>query len=293
MLNTWRQRRAATGGTNNPRYCYSVWLRHLVTLLPFGFTIKGARIGELGPGDSIGIGLAGLLSGAEYYIGLDLLPFSARTDLERIFDEIVRMYMRKEPIPDNNEFPRMRPQLRSYEFPDYAIEWAGFSERVERIRSDIRTGLEHGRLVRYQAPWTSIAEIAPKSLDLIFSQAVLEYVVPADETYNAMSIWVKAGGYASHVIDLSAHYLSPFCNGHWAYSDWEWRLARGRREVFLNRMPLTTHLAYATNSGFDVLLLQKEYGSNALDVTDLSSQFRALNSEDLRTRGVMLVLRKR
>src|SRR5262249_4548609 len=160
-----------------------------------------------GPGDSIGIGLAGLLSGAEYYIGLDLLPFSARTDLERIFDEIVRMYMRKEPIPDNNEFPRMRPQLRSYEFQDYAIEWAGFSERVEGIGSDIRAGWEPGQLVGCQARWTSIAEIAQNSFDFIFSKAVFEYVAPADETYNAMSIWVKAGGYASHVIDLSAHYL--------------------------------------------------------------------------------------
>src|SRR2546426_12622447 len=64
-IDALRQRRASTGGTNNPRYCYSVWLRHLVTLLPFGFQIKGARIAELGPGDSIGVGLAALLSGAE------------------------------------------------------------------------------------------------------------------------------------------------------------------------------------------------------------------------------------
>src|SRR6185312_8607882 len=96
LVNNWRRRRASTGGTDNPRYCYSVWLRHLTTLQSCGFQVKGARVGELGPGDSIGIGLAALLSGAEYYIGLDMLPLSLKAHLEAIFDELARLYSRKE-----------------------------------------------------------------------------------------------------------------------------------------------------------------------------------------------------
>src|SRR5712692_896358 len=94
LINAWRLRHASTGGTDNPRYCYSVWLRHLVTLVPHGFHIKGARIGEFGPGDSVGTGLAALLSGAEHYVGLDLLPLSARANLESILDHLVRLYSR-------------------------------------------------------------------------------------------------------------------------------------------------------------------------------------------------------
>src|SRR5215467_13821096 len=63
-LNAWRIRRASTGGSNSARYCYSVWFRHLINLDSCGFKIKGARVAELGPGDSIGVGLAALLSGA-------------------------------------------------------------------------------------------------------------------------------------------------------------------------------------------------------------------------------------
>ena len=63
-LNAWRRHRATTGGSDSARYCYSVWLRHLRSLAPYGFRVKGAHVGELGPGDSIGIGLAALLSGA-------------------------------------------------------------------------------------------------------------------------------------------------------------------------------------------------------------------------------------
>src|SRR5262249_48598218 len=153
-----------------------------------------------------------LLSGAEHYIGLDMLPFSTKADLESIFDELVGLYSRKESIPDNGEFPRIRPQLQSYGFPDHAIEWTGFSERVGLIRSEIRKGLKRGRMIHYQAPWTSTDDLTSKSLDLIFSQAALEYIVPLNEVYSAMSVWLKPEGYASHVIDFSAHDLSPFWN---------------------------------------------------------------------------------
>jgi hypothetical protein len=53
VLNTWRVRHGGTGGSNSSRYCYAVWLRHLVTLDRYGFKIKDAVVGELGPGDSI------------------------------------------------------------------------------------------------------------------------------------------------------------------------------------------------------------------------------------------------
>src|SRR5205085_10193670 len=73
-LNALRVWRASTGGSDSPSYCYSAWLRHLLIVSPHGFRVEGARIGELGPGDSIGIGLAALLSGAAQYIGLDIVP---------------------------------------------------------------------------------------------------------------------------------------------------------------------------------------------------------------------------
>src|SRR5438552_1627919 len=117
VLNAWRLRRAATGGSDSPRYCYSAWLRHLVSLNTYGFRINDMRVGELGPGDSIGIGLSALLSGASQYVGLDIVPFSAEANLEGIFAELVNLYSRRESIPDSNEFPRLRPRLDSYEFP--------------------------------------------------------------------------------------------------------------------------------------------------------------------------------
>jgi hypothetical protein len=220
------------------------------------------------------------------------VPFSAKADLEYIFEELVQLYSRREPVPDHNEFPFVRPRLESYEFPNHLIDRDNFSSRAKNIRVELHRGLGSGQFVDYKAPWTSANEVATASLDLIFSQAVLEHVDGLEETYNAMSLWLKPGGYASHVIDFTAHGLSPFWNGHWAYSDWEWKSVRGRREYLLNRQPLSGHLACARRAGLEILQVHKDYGERGLDQSALSKQFQMLDREDLRTRGVVLILRK-
>src|SRR5207247_6110985 len=159
------------------------------------------------------------------------------------------------------------------------------------MRHEIRK-VSNSHMVNYKAPWNPKSDATPNLLDLFLAQATLEYVFPLEETYNAISKWLKPGGHCSHTINFSASYLSPFWNGQWAYSDWQWRLARGRREFFLNREPLSTHLDLSRKFGFDVLLLKKEPGTVGLRITDLSRRFRTLASEDLSTRGAMLVLRK-
>lgn len=292
ILDAVRQRRASTGGSNSARYCYSVWFRHLSTLDRYGFKIHGAQIGELGPGDSLGLGLATLLSGAARYVGLDIVSYPGRADLEGIFDEMLHMFSQRARVPDDAEFPRVRPQMDSYEFPSQLIDWTNFHAKAEEIRQQFRNGLNNSPLLGYRVPWMSLPNIAEASLDLIFSQAVLEHVDCLEETYRAMFAWLKPGGYASHVIDFNAHGRSPFWNGHWAYSDWQWRLVRGKREFLLNREPMSTHLSLAKKIGFEVLLLKKNQRSHGLEPTALASRFRRMDAEDAETSGVFIILRK-
>ncbi|MGE0826098.1 MAG: hypothetical protein AB7G75_01380 [Candidatus Binatia bacterium] len=292
IVNTWRQRRAATGGTNSARYCYAVWFRHLVTLSQYGFRITGAHVGELGPGDSIGTGLVTLLSGAERYTGLDVVPFSASANLLPFFHELVILYDQREPIPDREEFPFVRPILPSYDFPAHTVEWPTSAAKIALIQESVRNGINSAPLIRYYAPWTSSDGVAAGSLDLLFSQSVLQYVDALEDTYQAMFTWLKPGGFASHWIGFWAHQFSPYWNGHWAYADWQWRLVRGRRELLLNRQPLNVHLHYATKVGFEVLKQEREYASGGLPVRALSKKSQTFDGEDLQTRGAMVILRK-
>jgi hypothetical protein len=292
MLDRWRLQRASTGGSNSARYCYSVWLRHLSILGANGFRVTGARVGELGPGDSIGTGLAALLSGAKSYIALDVVPFSARADLLAIFQNLVALFSSRAAIPNHQEFPGVRPSLESYAFPYHLVDYSDFGSRVANLRRKLIERQYDNGFITYRVPWNSADVIDRSSLDLIFSQAALEHVDSLEATYQAMSTWLAPGGYASHVIDFSAHHLSPYWNGHWAYADFEWRLVRGRREFLLNREPLSTHLQFARESGLDVLQIVKNYDDSGLLQELLAPRFQNLTFEDRRTRGAVLVLRK-
>jgi len=54
---------------NSALYCYGVWIKHLTMLREYGETTIPNAIAEIGPGDSLGTGLAALLS--EHYHGHD------------------------------------------------------------------------------------------------------------------------------------------------------------------------------------------------------------------------------
>jgi hypothetical protein len=290
-LDRFRARRARTGGTGSARYCYSVWLRHLVGLRRHGLGAAPWDVAELGPGDSIGIGIAALLSGARRYVGLDVVRYSDRASWGRILDEMIPLFASRAAIPGENEFPEVRPPLPSYDFPDECLPPLDLSaERVRALRGEITDpGSARVRLV---CPWFAADQVEPSSIDVMYSQAVLEHVVDLDATYRAMFTWLKPGGYASHVIDFRAHHVSRRWNGHWRFPERLWRLAVGRREFVLNRRPVSYHLACIERAGFELLAKEVTRRHDGLSRRWLARPFRDFSDDDLHTSGAYVVLRK-
>ena len=64
-----------TGGASlDSKYCYAVWLRHLKNWADYND--KPAKVvAELGPGNSLGICFAALLSGTEKVYALDVVKY--------------------------------------------------------------------------------------------------------------------------------------------------------------------------------------------------------------------------
>ena len=279
-LAAWRARRGEHAAP--ARYCYAVWLRHLVLLAGHGFRPAGARVAELGPGQSLGVGLAALLCGAASYTGLDLVAHAARQDLAATLEALAALLGRGEPIPDEREFPLLRPRLDGYAFPDGL---------VDRSRIAARTAAVQEGLVAYHAPWR-LDDLAPGSLDLVLSQAVLQSVDDPGGAYRAMRAWLRPGGLGSHVLDLGAAGTAPWWNGHWAYTERQWRVVRGRRPYLLNRAPLGEHLALAARAGLEVVRVVREAAPGALPAERLAAPFRGLDDAERRTRRATVVLRR-
>jgi len=282
-----------TGGTNSARYCYSIWLRHLVMARQNGLNTWPKTVAELGPGDSIGIGLAALISGCEKYYAFDVVEHAESERNLSIFDELVGLYRNRAPIPGNDEWPRVIPRLEDHVFPsdildDDRMNTALDNTRLERIRNSVRDHRLEDSMIEYMAPWYEAGVLKPNSVDMIYSQAVLEHVDDLKTAYSTMSTWLNPTGFLSHTIDFGSHGFSDEWNGNWAYSDWIWKLIRGKRPYLLNREPCSTHLKMIEDEGFELVCNVRSKSESRLSAIQLAPRFRSISPDDLVTNGVFV-----
>ena len=234
-----------TGGTDSARYCYAVWMRHLCKATGRRDSPVPNSLAELGPGDSLGFGLAAILSGTETYLAFDVVPYANPEQNLRVLDELIDLFQRREPIPGEAEFPRVF-RLDSYAFPHELLPEERLNVSLDPARLEVVRALvagtagnsADGLTIRYEPAWTDVSSVAHGTVEMVCSQAVLEHVDALDMAYGAMRRWLVPGGLMSHQIDFTSHETARVWNGHWTFSDREWRLIRGRRSWFLNRQPL-------------------------------------------------------
>jgi SAM-dependent methyltransferase len=277
-----------TGGTVSARYCYSVCLRHLSFLHRSGLPASFETAAELGPGDSLGIGLAALLCGAERYLALDVVHYADIVRNLQIFEELTALFRTRTPIPDEVEFPLVRPRLASYAFPADFLTPERLNATLEPKRLDaIRASINNPSIspradapVCYIAPWQPSA-IKSETVDLVLSQSVLEFPSDLAGLYAEMARWLKPGGVMSHEIDFKSVGNTAEWNGHWACSDTLWRLAMGKRRHRLNREPHSTHIALLERAGCRVICDVRTVQPSEITRAQLAPRFRHLTEDDL------------
>jgi SAM-dependent methyltransferase len=271
--------------TLSARYCYAVWLRHLVKATENGDATDPLTVAELGPGASLGVGIAALLTGAKRYVALDVVHHAGAAGNLNVFDELVELLANRAPIPGAEEFPEVRPALDSLEFPDDILTDARLSrclalDRLSLLRETVRLDR-----LEYVVPWDDAAVLEPATIDLVFSQAVMEHVADLQRTYGAVFQWLKPGGLMSHQIDFRSHGTSPDWNGHWAYPRWLWHAAQGSP---INRQPLSRHLEAIERAGFSIVAVQAEHDLEGLERRALAADWRWLSDSDMRSRSAFI-----
>lgn len=284
-----------TGGTGSAEYCYSIWLRHLVLARSNGMQMFPRVVAELGPGDSIGVGMAALLSGTERYVALDAMAHADAPNSLMIFDALVELFRARAAIPGKDVFPEITLDLPDQNFPAgilpaSQLQAALHDDRVGWLRSIISGALPAPDIVDYRAPWGAVGRDDAGSVDFLLSNAVMEHVVDLRDAYQAMAIWLRPGGFASHQIDFRSHGLFRAWDGHWACPDWLWTMFMGRRAYLLNREPFSTHRALAAVAGLREENCQRI--TRAVESQRLSSQFRTMSVDDRSTCAGYLLLSK-
>jgi hypothetical protein len=285
-----------TGGTTNTSYCHSVWLRHLTLLHRAGLDTKPHTMVEIGPGDSIGMGLAALLSGVERYLALDVVEHANDDANRRVFDELLPYFQDRAPMAGDEEHPGTHPKLDSYAFPrdiltESRLAEALAPERIARIRRSITRGPagDGGSMIRYVCPWFDAGVVDAGSVDMVCSQGALQDMDDEHDqdvlqtALRAMASWLRVGGVMSHHIDFYVP-LGEYWNEHWSYSDLKWKMIRGRRPYFRNRQPLSRYLDLFEQYGFRVVSVVRGREASPLRRDQLVPRYRHLTDDDLATR---------
>lgn len=289
--------KAAGGATTSATYCYGVWLKHLTMLHEHGFRGTPATIAELGPGDSMGVGLCGLLSGADHYVGLDVIAHTNTARNLKVLDELALKFRDRTPNVDKG-WPYFHTLLDERAFPRHVLT----NERLDaslspgRIAS-IRQAIASPSLTRditaeYKAPWFDPRIVEADTVDLIVSQSVLEHVVDLPATYQALYQWLKPGGWMSHQVDFKCHGLTKSWNGYRACSEGMWALALGKRPFMINRQPPSVHLRLLREAGFELVHHEKFLRQDGIRREALAPMWADISEDDLNCSGLYVIATK-
>ena len=288
-----RTKKIGSGGSYSSRYCYSIWMRHIVMLKNNNFNCFNQIIGEIGPGDSLGVGLMGLLLGSDKYYAYDTVEFANIERNIKIFDELLFLLKNKSNIPEENEFPRIQPKLDSYNFPkniynDEYLQKSLSEDRIKKIRYSILNQNKNDSMIKYFTSNNKFNASLDNKVNFLFSQATLEHVDDLKLMYENFKNWISPKGIMSHSIDFKSHGYAISWDGHWSISNLRWKLLRGKRPYLINREPLSTHLAFHHQYNFKIINSKLIKKVPTLKHSNYISDYKNFSKIDKETSGVFI-----
>ncbi|WP_298903052.1 hypothetical protein [uncultured Psychroserpens sp.] len=270
-------------------YCYRIWMKHLKNWSRLSNETPKFVV-EIGPGDSLGVGLAALISGSHKYYALEKTQFwNIETNI-RVFDELVIFFKNRDKTQAIQINEDENNDLMQMDFPSNILTEEYLSEclteeRLNAIRMELLDPENLNNIYIHSIiPWNSRDIIENNTIDYIFSHTVLQHLHDLPYDYKTMNLWLKSGGCMSHTIDLTCLNRTKLWNGHWTLSKLEWKIITGGVNL-INREPLSTHLQLLEANDFEIKYQKSVLSDNMLKVEDLSDEFKHLDIKDLTTSG--------
>ena len=234
-------------------YYYNIYNSHKQKLLEAGFVFPSKIIAEIGPGDSLGVGMCAILDGFEKYYAFDIISHSDLTKNIKVLNDLKQYYADK-------------------------------IELIEKIEHEFKNHQLNNSLFQYENQKRIFEKV-----DLIISNAVLEHIIDLTEAYASMYCSLKPGGYCSHVIDYGAHEFSDIWYEHLYFSDFFWKFLMHGRMYPINRYPHSYHIKELKKVGFNIIHESLKY-SNKADINKINKNLRPLfNDDDLSIKSAHII----
>jgi len=248
------------GKMDQSTYLVDIFNRH-VTRVNLANDLKGKTLLELGPGDSVGTALVAASHGAKSIL-LDAGEFA---------------------VGDVEVYKKLSKELVTYGLnPPDLSNASSLSDVLGLCDAQYLTdGLN------------SFKDIESGSVDLIFSQAVLEHV-RKDEFLGTMRECLRVlseRGVASHRVDLKDHLEGGLNNLRFSEKLWEsdFFVDSG---FYTNRIQFSEMLGLFKKSGFEVDVLGSErWEKLPINRKSLDSKFSDLSDKELMVKGFDVILK--
>lgn len=280
-------RKPDTAGSNS-LYCYRVWMKHLKHWSLFNNEIPKVVV-EIGPGNSLGVGLAALISGSETLYALERTQYWNTETNIKVFDELVA-YFSIEKKTETIRTESDKIDNKNFDFPTQILTKTHLaiclnSKRLQKIRKELFDPCNpDNTYIHSIIPWESADIIKDNTIDYVFSHTVLQHLDDLSFAYEAMNKWLKDEGCISHKIDFKSMNTTKLWNEHWTLNELEWSVVTGGTYL-INREPMSTHLKLIEDNNFKIIHEIKQTNDNNLSIEDLSIDFKHLDIKDLTTSG--------
>jgi SAM-dependent methyltransferase len=242
-------------------YAIEVFDRHYRRVegsLPRGFSVL-----ELGPGDSLATAVIAASRGASKVYLVDAGAFATGDDVRSYNVLAQRLAALGHPVPGS---------------PYRTVAEMLAATRALYLTDGLR----------------SLATIPEHSVDLVFSQAVLEHVVRGefDATIRALYRLQKPGSLCSHRVDLQDHLAHSLNSLRFSRETWESPLLASSG-FYTNRLRASQLLASFEAAGYDLHAYEAErWPSLPLPTSKMHQEFAVLAEDNLRVRGLDIVARR-
>jgi hypothetical protein len=165
----FRQRHMGCAESSQATYSYAVWAKHFSLMHDRTHCGIPTTVLDFGSGDTLGVSVAALLSGAERAIAVDTIPFARGGPNEVVAKGLFELFANHVPI-EASGWPDFR----------FALSKTGFLPAVqpERNRTDAIVNALHAAingknstLISYHAPFDEMT-IGADSVDFLLSHSV-------------------------------------------------------------------------------------------------------------------------
>jgi SAM-dependent methyltransferase len=227
---------------------------------------KGKTVLEVGPGNSLAIGLLFLAHGARKVYLMDRFKHLFWDDRDVAYHQMVINKIKESDLP----------------FADAA------ADAVSCMRGAITC--DPSRL-EYRFSDSASIPLKDGSVDCVFSNAVLEHVHNITKAIRECARVTRKGGIGIHEVDLRDHFYQETPLRLLQYSDWLWNLMTWNRPGYSNRLRYSDYLKHFKEAGFQIKkeIMLRQYAEN---VCEVNRQFQKYSMSELAILAFGIVLER-